>query len=177
MQTPYQYIYEQELRDSFERQIYAGHLTTSAIQEMVDTNKITEEQIVLAEGLFGRTFDRAKGLLGSQKADKGFDRDYEREKIKGNSALKRHRAVLLRALDDYLNDLRILDIATPEIEASIRNMKSEIDRHVMSEPTGGDYSFTGSTSRDPLARDVQGKWAQGRKGRFVGRQGTINPPR
>lgn len=177
MQNPYGYLYEQELRTNFERQIYAGHLTASTIQEMVDNNQIAEEQIVVAEGLFGRTFDRAKGLLGSRKEDKGFDRDYERERLKGQSALKRHRAVLSRALDDYLNDLRILNIATPEIEASIRNMKNEIDRHVMSARTGGDLSFTGSASREPLARDVQGQWAKGRKGRFVSRQGTVNPPR
>lgn len=173
----YQYLYEQTQIEHFANQIYGGYLTESKIQNLINENKLDESQIRIAEGILGRTFDRAKGLLGSRSEEKGFDRDYEREKIKGNSALKRHRAVLLRALDDYLNDLRILDISTPEIEASIRNMKSEIDRHVMSEPTGGDFSFTGSTSRDPLARDVRGQWAQGRKGRFVGRQGTINPPR
>lgn len=173
----YQYLYEDTQRQSFANQIYGGHLNESQIQNLINENRLDETQIKIAEGILGRTFDRTKGFLGSRSEPKGYERDYEREKIKGSSTLRRHRAVLQRALDDYLNDLRILDIATPEIEESIRNMKSEIDRHVMDSTTGGTPTQSYSSSDRPLASQVSGQWAQGPKGRFVPRKGSVVPPR
>ena len=176
MNNTYGHIYEQSQNESFERQIYSGHLTESQIQDNINNNLLSESQIVVAEGILGRAFDRTKGFLKGRSEPKGYDRDYEYEQAKGSSALKRHRAVLQRALDDYLNDLRVLDIATPEIEASIRNMKSELDKHVMDIPTGGPSSSSYSSSREPLTRNLTGQWAQGRKGRFVKRQGSLGTP-
>ena len=177
MNNSYQYLYEQSHRENFERQIIGGYLNESKIQTLINEDKLSEDQISIAEGLLGRTFDRAKGFLGSRNQEKGYNRDYERERIKGGSALQRHRSILLKNLDDYLNDLRVLDIATPEIEASIQNMKNEINRHVMDSSSGGSPSTTSSSSSQPLASELKGQWAKGPRGRFVPRQGSIVSPR
>lgn len=49
----YSYIYESAQLENFERQILSGHLTEAKLIEMYESNQLSEQQIQIAEGIFG----------------------------------------------------------------------------------------------------------------------------
>jgi hypothetical protein len=151
-------IYENAQYESFERSILSGYLNEKTLLEMIENGKLDERQIAIAEGLFSNLKHRAVGayqgakalgnniatagraagdmLAGNQPSPQGNLQNVRGayQAGAGNSLVAGYTRKLTGTLNQYLSDMKKLNVLTPEVNRLVQGVIQQLGQVSMQSP-------------------------------------------